>query len=503
MGSVKSVKPLLLSPLVLMLLTACAFISPPETNATLGTDTHLWYQDSSLQKLMDENTSSALRAGNQVRLLVNGVASFARRYENMASANFIFVKTFLFTDDEAGRQMAAALSERAMAGIPVVLQYDVKGSIESPAVVADMLSQANPELPFGEKRIIHEMREAGVVIIPTNSPSRPYELAEWAENIERLFQDPVAALKRSGESLILYDYCDHEKFFITGHESGEIRAIVGGMNIASEYALGGIASRRDTLSGKVGWHDVDVEISGPAAADVYAEFLNDMKMQTGRELPSTLMEMSAEIGNKSHPRPENASVRFVVKHPLVERNRHVEDLYQILLESSPAKEPIFIATAYFAPSKRIRESIIEHAKLGGEVIVLTNSLESNNHPILSVAANFAALEIMEATANFQLYEWISRPDDGEETMHQKLASFGTNGPVIVGSFNLDAQSALHNTESVVLIDEPGFRDSIDRLTRYYLSPICSNRVLRADLETKPMLNRIHSFLTHELAWYWL
>ena len=303
MGSVKSVKPLLLSPLVLMLLTACAFISPPETNATLGTDTHLWYQDSSLQKLMDENTSSALRAGNQVRLLVNGVASFARRYENMASANFIFVKTFLFTDDEAGRQMAAALSERAMAGIPVVLQYDVKGSIESPAVVADMLSQANPELPFGEKRIIHEMREAGVVIIPTNSPSRPYELAEWAENIERLFQDPVAALKRSGESLILYDYCDHEKFFITGHESGEIRAIVGGMNIASEYALGGIASRRDTLSGKVGWHDVDVEISGPAAADVYAEFLNDMKMQTGRELPSTLMEMSAEIGNRSYPRP--------------------------------------------------------------------------------------------------------------------------------------------------------------------------------------------------------
>ena len=192
-----------------------------------------------------------------------------------------------------------------------------------------------------------------------------------------------------------------------------------------------------------------------------------------------------------------------MQHPLVERNRHVEDLYQILLESSPAKEPIFIATAYFAPSKRIRESIIEHAKLGGEVIVLTNSLESNNHPILSVAANFAALEIMEATANFQLYEWISRPDDGEETMHQKLASFGTNGPVIVGSFNLDAQSALHNTESVVLIDEPGFRDSIDRLTRYYLSPICSNRVLRADLETKPMLNRIHSFLTHELAWYWL
>ncbi|NQV51374.1 MAG: phosphatidylserine/phosphatidylglycerophosphate/cardiolipin synthase family protein [Candidatus Marinimicrobia bacterium] len=493
----------LLITLAFFLLTSCAFILPPETKTTLGTDTQFWYQDSTLQNLLDVNTSSSLRTDNSVRLLVNGVSSFARRYENIRSATFIFVKTFLFTDDEAGREMARVLAERAQAGIPVVLQYDVKGSIESATVVVDMFAQSTPMLPFGEKRIIHEMRKAGVIIVPTNAPSRPYELTEWTENIERLFQNPVAALKRSGESLILYDYCDHEKFFITGHEGGEIRAIVGGMNIAGEYAFGGIPDRRDTVSAKAGWHDVDVEVRGPAAAEICEEFLKDMRNQTGRELPSILTEISNRYAAKPDSSYGEATVRFVVHHPLVDRSRSVEELYLILLKSTPAEEPIFIATAYFAPSKRIREAITEHAKRGGKVIVLTNSLESNNHPILSVAANFAALDIMEVTTNFQLYEWIPRPADGEETMHQKLASFGQNGPTIVGSFNLDAQSAVHNTESVVLINDPTFRDNIDVLTQYYLSPACSKRVHREDLETKPILNRIHSFLTHELAWYWL
>ena len=496
-------KPWLIGAAVSLLFMSCAFIFPPSSDTVRGTDTHFWYEDSTLQALLDERTHSSLTIDNNTSLLVNGVQSFARRYENMSTAGFIFVKTFLFTDDEEGRQMAAALSERAMAGIPVVLQYDVKGSIESPTVVSDMLNHVSLEQPFGEKNIIHEMRQAGVTIVPTNAPSRAYELTEWTENIARLFQDPMAALKRSGESLILYDYCDHEKFFITGHAGGEIRAIIGGMNIAGEYAFGGIGGRRDSISGKVGWHDVDVEISGPAAVGVLQEFLRDMKIQTGRELPADLIDIAPEFLTGASPLLSSASVRFVVHHPLAERSRYVEDLYHILIESTPLEEPIFIATAYFAPSKRIRDALTEHAKRGGRVSVLTNSLESNNHPILSVAANFAALDIMQATDNFRLYEWIPRPDAGAKTMHQKLAAFGRKGPVIVGSFNLDAQSAVHNTESVVVIHEPTFRQDMDELIQFYTRPGTSKRVLRSDLETKPVLDRIQSFISHELAWYWL
>ena len=78
------------------------------------------------------------------------------------------------------------------------------------------------------------------------------------------------------------------------------------------------------------------------------------------------------------------------------------------------------------------------------------------------------VNILKITENFHLYEWKPRGEKGEQTMHQKLASFGRYGPVIVDSFNLDAQSAVHNTESVYLIDEPFFRERFDRLTERYL-----------------------------------
>ncbi|NQT62031.1 MAG: phosphatidylserine/phosphatidylglycerophosphate/cardiolipin synthase family protein [Candidatus Marinimicrobia bacterium] len=482
---------------------SCTYYFPSDSNPTKGTSTQNWFQDEALQKLLDLRTNSHESNENGVRLLVNGVNSFARRYENIRTAQFIYVKTFLFTDDEEGRRMAAVLAGRAQAGVPVVLQYDVKGSIESPQVIAEMLNQANALNPLGEKRIIREMREAGVIIVPTNSPSRPYELIEWSENIQRLFQDPVAALKRSGESLILHDYCDHEKYFITGHPDGEIRAIIGGMNIASEYALGGIPTLTDSISGKSGWHDVDVEIQGLAAKEIYKEFLRDMIVHTGQELPSMINETEVKFSKPLDTFQDSAQVRLVVHHPLTQRTRYVEECYYILLKSTPPDEPIFIATAYFAPSRRIREAIIEHANQGGMVTVLTNSIESNNHPILSVAANYAALQIMNKTENFRLYEWAPRPEAGEATMHQKVASFGHHGPVIVGSFNLDAQSAIHNTESIVLIDEPTFRKNFDELAEKYLSPSYSKRKLKYHLDTQPILKQIHSFLTHEFAWYWL
>ena len=60
---------------------------------------------------------------------------------------------------------------------------------------------------------------------------------------------------------------------------------------------------------------------------------------------------------------------------------------------------------------------------------------------------------MRKTDNFHLYEWNAQPGKGLETLHHKVASFGKSGPVVIGSFNLDAQSIFHNTESVILIDD--------------------------------------------------
>jgi phosphatidylserine/phosphatidylglycerophosphate/cardiolipin synthase-like enzyme len=489
--------------IILSLLSGCAVLRVAGKDPVVGTDVHRWHRDVALSKLLDRATRSRVTSGNAVRLLVNGVEGFAQRYTNMRSARFIFVKTFLFTDDEEGRRMADALCERARAGVPVVLQYDVKGSVAKPGDIADMLEHISPMRTVGEKRIINQMRRAGVRIVPTNSPGRAAELREWWDNVERLAHNPMAALRRSVESLVIFDYCDHEKYFVTGHEGGAIRAIVGGMNIASEYARGGDGAFKDKLTGVSGWHDVDVEIRGPAAYVIYEEFLKDVKRHAGGKLYRSLSATTKNLVSIRETAASGASVRFIANHPLHERARYTEELYRILLRATPGGEPIFIASPYFAPSRRIRDAIIAHAKRGGTVTVLTNSMKSNNHPILSEAAHYAALQIMKETENVHLYEWIPQPERGEQTIHHKVASFGRFGPVVVGSFNLDAQSAIHNTEDLVVIDEPVFRESFHRLTKRDLGPERSKRVRREDLESEAIARRIRAFLIHEMAWYWL
>lgn len=498
--------PLRQLPLVValsLLLGSCAFFVPAGEDPIRGTEQGTWHRSEYLQKLLNKATASRLNTGNAVRLLVNGVEAFARRYENLKTARFVLVKTFIFSDDEEGRRMANALAQRARAGVPVVLQYDVKGSIAGIGEIAEMLKRVSLDLPVGEKRIVHEMRKAGVHIVPTNSPGRPVQLREWWENTARLARRPIAALKRAMESLVLFDYCDHAKYFITGHEGGEVRAIVGGMNIASEYALGGIAGRKDKVTGCSGWRDTDVEVRGPAAYAAFEEFLADIRRHTGRSLPEKLLDAIRRVASKPEVPAGRARVRFVANHPLQDKKRYTEELYRILLQATPAGEPVFIATPYFAPSRRLREAIIAHAELGGTVTVLTNSAESNDISVLSDAARYATLEIMKKTENFHLREWLPQTAEGEHTMHQKVASFGRYGVVAVGSFNLDAQSAVHNAEAILLIDDPALRERFDRMIERDLSSDRTRPVRKDDRESEPVLKRIRSFLTHKLAWYWL
>src|SRR6185295_8099782 len=156
------------------------------------------------------------RAGNRVKLLVNGETSAPRRYENAEGAEVLLVKTFIYANDESARKTADLLIERAKAGATVILQYDVKGSIVGMGDVGQMVAHATAALPAGEKDIIHELREAGVIVVPANSPLRAVEAHEWAQNTSRLLRDPGGAVERSAVSLRIIDHSDHEKYWITG-----------------------------------------------------------------------------------------------------------------------------------------------------------------------------------------------------------------------------------------------------------------------------------------------
>lgn len=488
--------------LVVALAAACGGSPPPSVEP--GTDSHAWFDDAELQHALDETSTSTTLPGNSVELLINGVESFARRYANLKTARFVLVKTFIWTDDDAGRKLAAAIARKARAGVPVIIQYDVKGNIGSVDDAEDMLSRANPERPVGEPRVIADLRAAGATIVAANSPGRPYALKEWVDNTRRFFRDPAAALRRSRESLLLFNHVDHDKYFVTVHDGGEVRAIVGGLNIASEYALGGVPGKVDSKSGRGGWRDTDLEIRGPAAHAIIDEFVRDMKRHLGKSPPAKLIAGLRRLAGDPTRAAGRVAVRLVFNNPLFEKKRRIDNVYRLLVQATPRREPIFMSTPYFAPSKRLRQAMIEHMKGGGTITVLTNSYDTNDTDILTDAARYSARELMKAAGErFRLLERIRRPDLGENMLHQKVASFGRYGPVVVGSANLDAQSFVHNGEVLAVIDDPAFRRRFDEMVAADTAADRARLVDRATLETAPVLERMRSFAAHELAWYWL
>ena len=81
---------------LLVVLLSCGPPALPRIPA--GIDSHRWYLDPGLEKILDAETHSSGVGGNSVELLINGDAAFTRRYQNLSNATFILIKTFIWTD---------------------------------------------------------------------------------------------------------------------------------------------------------------------------------------------------------------------------------------------------------------------------------------------------------------------------------------------------------------------------------------------------------------------
>jgi cardiolipin synthase len=166
--------------------------------------------------------------GNQVELLVDGDATFGSIFEGIATAQeYVLVQFFIIKDDELGRELKAALLERARAGVPVYVLYDEIGS--------HGLS----------KSFKTELRDAGVEILDFHTRKGP----------GNRFQ---------------INFRNHRKIVVVdGHT-----AWVGGHNVGDEY-MG-----RDPEFGR--WRDTHVKITGPAVLAVQLSFLEDWHWASDR-----------------------------------------------------------------------------------------------------------------------------------------------------------------------------------------------------------------------------
>jgi putative cardiolipin synthase len=126
-----------------------------------------------------------------------------------------------------------------------------------------------------------------------------------------------------------------------------------------------------------------------------------------------------------------------------------------------AEKEIIIFTPYFIPRERGIEFIRELRTRGIRIIILTNSLATNNHTSVHSAYSSYRKDLLRAGVEL----WEARVDaakftteEGETqlehlTLHTKGALIDGKR-IFVGSLNLDPRSIDINTEMGLLIDSP-------------------------------------------------
>ncbi|MHA6204723.1 cardiolipin synthase [Dyella soli] len=177
-------------------------------------------------------------AGQTLRLLVNGDATFDAMLTAIGEAKHcVLVQFFIIHDDALGRRMQQVLLERARAGVEICVLYDGIGSHALPHQYVDTL------------------RDAGVSV------------------------HPFATQRRSNRFQL--NFRNHRKIVVIDGRRG----FVGGLNVGDEY-LG----LKPPLAP---WRDTHLQIDGPAVADLQRSFAEDWHWVTGA-LPPLLLPQPGE-----------------------------------------------------------------------------------------------------------------------------------------------------------------------------------------------------------------
>ena len=264
-------------------------------------------------------------------------------------------------------------------------------------------------------------------------------------------------------------------------------SIVGGRNIGNEYF---------GLNPKHNFVDFDVLAVGPIAPKVSTSFdlfWNSREAYPGEALlqnfkgQDLLTELREEVR------------QTLVKHEklLVEFQRHSED-WQVhlqelerkmfsgtakviydeplvgedtppvqLIESvgelaSDARQEILVSTPYFIPDEPFYVDVPALISRGVDVVILTNSLGSTNHPIVHSAYKKHRKKVIEIGVKLFEMRHDAAVREDYDTPPVVSQAFGLHAKVIivdrrfvyVGSLNLDPRSIYLNTEFGLIIESP-------------------------------------------------
>jgi cardiolipin synthase len=244
---------------------------------------------------------------NRVELLIDGDQTFAAMLNAIAKArSYVHLETYILVADRVGELFAAALIDRARAGVAVRLMYDGMGA-------------------FGlEDYFVHDLRRAGVEVLEYRPIARWRNRSRWARR-------------------------DHRKILVVDGVIG----FTGGLNLSLDYA--------PKRFGGGQWRDTHIRVRGPVVAQLNKMFRTLWLREGG---PSYKPYARASIESVAGP---NASLAVAVSS---DEGRRSAIRRHYLHAIRRAEQLIYIANAYFLPDPGIRRALIKAAKRGVKVQII-------------------------------------------------------------------------------------------------------------------------------------
>lgn len=383
--------------------------------------------------------------GNQARLLVNGNETLPVMLEMIHGAKeSIRWQVMLFKPDAVGQELAGALAQAAQRGVQVQVSFDINQSVNGS--IADSYPRHKKlEQNGAMQQILSEWNRAGVTVLE-NPPGVDFPLEGVSAE--------AAAIQRNiaQASCVNANHYDHRKILIVDDRL----AMIGGMNVGREYlyripvnlhedaALAVEKRKRENLpEAWEKWQDVMVQLEGPVVEVLIKEFNWRWEVLGGRPLAEKPL---ASITN-------GAAVQLLRQRPGV---GEISTAYFDLIENAASE--IYVASP-FVSYDPVLQALVAARKRGVRVVFV---YPDRHNPVEVSRRIFARRANALAQAGIELIF------NSTHMAHTKMMVVDGQ-KTLIGSFNLNYRSFLHDLEAVVVIDDPVFaQEALSRVFIPYL-----------------------------------
>ncbi|MRR59070.1 MAG: cardiolipin synthase [Deltaproteobacteria bacterium] len=378
--------------------------------------------------VVESVTDSPLTKGNKVTLLADGPATYAAMFKALQNAkDHINIESYIIEDDETGRRFADLLLQKQSEGVQVRLIYDSVGSITTPA-------------PFFQR-----LRDGGIEVVEFNPINPLKDRENWG-----------------------LTHRDHRKILIA---DGTV-AIIGGINISEVYSSSPL-KRKQKEKAPIHWRDTDVQIEGPAVAELQKLFLDTWVKQKGPQYSErNYFPDLKEAGN--------ALVRVVGSTP-GETNRIPFIVYVSAITF--AEHSIHLTNSYFIPDEQILKALTDAAERGVDVkIILPGTTDSQ-----------LALHAQRYHYSVLLKSGVKVYEHSTSLLHAKTAVIDKVWST-VGSTNMDFLSMLNNDEVNAVILSKEFAVEMESM---FAGDLADSRQIQWDeWKDRPLLPRFREWFVN-------